>query len=190
MANKKEAIIDAGIRRIADQGPSFSTGQIASDLKCSQALIFRYYRTKEGLMSACFDRVCHELKLILKGVEVPSRLTKESIDMYMIDVWEAYCGYLESNSHIAKAYMYFVSTGRRFPHGYKTAEKVLRRILEEDYDRIVREYPDFKYAAEYIVMLSNIAATGKWIEWKDDPDAVGKLDMILRYGILGLGRDG
>lgn len=67
MANKNEAIIDAGIRRIADHGPSFSTGQIASDLKCSQALIFRYYRTKEGLMSACFDRVCHELKLIPKG---------------------------------------------------------------------------------------------------------------------------
>ena len=185
MTNKKEAIVDAAVHRIAEQGSAFSTGQVASDLGCSQSLVFRYYRSKEVLMSACFDRVCHELKLVLKGVEVPRILTRESIDGYLIDVWEAYCGYLDSNSHIAKAYMYFVSTGRRYPHRYRSAETILKRILEGDYDRIVRVNPDFRYTAEYIVMLSNVLATGKFLEWRDDPDAVGRVDRILRYGILG-----
>lgn len=47
MANKKEAIVDAAIRRIANHGGFFSTGQIASDLDCSQSLVFRYYPSKE-----------------------------------------------------------------------------------------------------------------------------------------------
>ena len=188
MTNKKDAIIDAAIRRIADQGCTFTTGKIASDLQCSQSLIFRYYRSKEGLVSACFERICQQLKMILKGVEIPSRLTRESIEGYMIEVWEAYCGYLESNTHIARAYMYFVSIGRRFPHGYGSAEKVLKGILGDEYDRIVEVYPDFEYAAEYIVMMSNVTATGKFIEL-NDPNAVGKLDMIVRHGILGLGKE-
>ena len=129
MTNKREAIIDAGIRRIADQGCSFTTGQIASDLECSQALIFRYYRTKEGLMTACFEKVCHELMLVMKGVELPSKLTRESIDGYMIELWNTYRSYLESNVHIAKAYMYFVCTGRRYPQRYRTAERVLKGIF-------------------------------------------------------------
>ena len=189
MTNKKDSIVDAAIHRIATQGCTFTTGQIASDVDCSQSLIFRYYPSKESLVSACFDKVCHELKLILKGVNVPMRLTRESIDEYTIEVWEAYCRYLESNTHIAQAYMYFVSIGRRFPRGYESAETVLKRILKDEYDRIVEVYPDFEYAAEYIVMLSNVTATGKFIEWKSDPHAVGKLDLIVRHGILGLGKE-
>ena len=46
MANKKQAIVDAAIRRIAEEGCSFSTGQVASDLQCSQSLIFRYFPSK------------------------------------------------------------------------------------------------------------------------------------------------
>ena len=188
MVNKRKAIVDATIRRIAEMGSSFSTGQIAFDVGCSQSLIFRYYETKERLMSECFDAVCHELRLILQAVGVPQVLTRESINCYMIGMWEAYSRYLESNSHIAKAYLYFISTGRRFPHGYKSAETVLKRILRDDYDRIVRAYPDFTFMAEYIVMMANVSATGQFIDWNKDPKAVGKLDGILKYGILGTGQ--
>ncbi len=189
MVNRKDAIVDAAICRIAEQGNTFSTGQVASDAGCSQSLIFRYYRSKEGLMSECFDRVCHELKLVLKGVEVPVDLNKDSVDGYIVDVWKAYRGYLESNSHIARAYMYFVSTGRRYPHGYKSADIVLRRILDDDFDRIKEVYPDFPFVAEFIIMLSNVAATGKFIDWREKEDAMGKLEDILRHGILDMGRN-
>lgn len=43
MANKRDAIIDATIKRIAEQGGSFSTGQVASDVGCSQSLVFKYF---------------------------------------------------------------------------------------------------------------------------------------------------
>ena len=185
MVNKKREIVDATIRRIADMGNSFSTAQIAADVGCSQSLVFRYYKTKERLMSECFDAVCHELKLVIQEVEVPRNLTRESVDCYMIEVWDAYCAYLKNNGHIARAYIYFVSTGKRFPHGYRTAETVLKRILGDDYIRLKDVHPDFMFDAEYIVMMANAAATGMFVEWRNDPDTVGKLDRILRYGILG-----
>lgn len=190
MANKKDAIVETAIRRIAEHGSTFTTEQVASDLGCSQSLIFRYYRTKEELMSACFDRVCHELKLILKGVELAPELNRDSVKRYMMVIWDAYCSYLESNTHIARAYMYFVSIGRRYPHGYKSSETVLKKILEDDYHRIIKVYPDFIFVAEYIVMLSNSTATWKFTEWSNDPDVVGKLHRILMNGIMGMDKEG
>ena len=62
---------------------------------------------------------------------------------------------------------------------------VLKMILEDDYERI-KVYPDFTFVAEYIIMMSNATATGYFIEWRKDPDAVRKLDRILRYGIIGM----
>ena len=106
----------------------------------------------------------------------------------MLDVWDAYCGYLGSNSHIARAYMYFASTGRRYPRGYPSAEAVLRGILGADYGRMEQVHPDFVFVAEYIIMLSNAVASGKFIDWRGDPDADGKLDRILRHGVLGLSK--
>ena len=43
MANRKNAIIEATIRRISTQGDTFSTSQIAEDVGCSQALVFRFW---------------------------------------------------------------------------------------------------------------------------------------------------
>ncbi|MBE6527557.1 MAG: TetR/AcrR family transcriptional regulator [Thermoplasmata archaeon] len=186
MPNKKEAILETAVRYIAEQGGSFSTEQIASDLGCSQSLIFRYYHTKDGLMSACFDWICHELRLVLEEVEIPQVLSKESIDGYILDVWRAYCDYLESRNHVASAYMYFVSTGWKYPRGYGSAETVLEKILGDDYERITDVYPDFIFAAEYVIMISNVFAAGKFIEWKGDEDAARKFEMILMHGIFGM----
>lgn len=86
MANKKGEIIDTTIRHIAERGDSFSTAQIASEIGCSQSLIFRYYRSKDHLMSECFDRICHELKVIFKSVNVPDVLVRESVIEYMVNV--------------------------------------------------------------------------------------------------------
>ena len=186
MPNKKEAILETAVRYIAEQGGSFSTEQIASDLGCSQSLIFRYYHTKDNLISACFDWICHELRLVLKEVEIPRVLSKESIDGYILNVWGAYCDYLESKNHVASAYMYFVSTGWKYPRGYGSAETVLEKILGDDYERITEVYPNFIFAAEYAIMMSNVFAAGKIIEWKGDEDAARKFEMILMYGILGM----
>jgi len=37
-------------------------------------------------------------------------------------------------------------------------------------------------------MLSNAVASRKFIDWRGDPDADGKLDRILRNGVLELSK--
>ena len=190
MTNKKGDIIGAAIHRIAMQGDSFSAAQIAADVGCSQSLLFRYYGTKDGLMSACFDTVCHELMGVLRGVEVPGRPDIEKVNRYIIRVWEAYCGYLGSNSHMARAYLFFVGRGMRFPKGYRNAGGVLRRMLGDDYHSIVSIYPDFGFIAEYMIMFSYAAATGLFVVHDmDSDDILNKVERILKHGICGYGRD-
>ena len=189
MANRKNAIIEATIRRISTQGDTFSTSQIAEDVGCSQALVFRYYRTKEGLMSACFDSICHELVTVLRSVETPDNPDTEKVNLYAISVWEAYCGYLASKSHTARAFMFFVNRGMRFPRGYRTPEDVIRKILGEAYGPIMKVYPDFVFVADYIIVFSYVAATGLFeVHDIDTEEIMEKLDRIMRYGILGYGR--
>lgn len=190
MANKRKAIIEAAITRISEQGDNFSTGQVASDVGCSQSLVFRYFVTKEGLMSACFDQVCHELMQTLRDVTVPKVTDAESVRYFMIDVWRAYCGYLESNSHVAKAYMFFVSRGRRLPNGYSRTEDVLRRILGNAYGPVSSHYPDFGFVAGYLIMSSYVVAAGLF---SDHPETAAetaeKVERILKYGIFGYHTD-
>ena len=189
MANKKKEIIEAAIVRISEQGDSFSTSQIADDVGCSQSLLFRYYRTKEGLMLACFDEVCHELMSVLKGVELPAVPDVDRLNRYAIQVWRAYCGYLGSNSRKAQTYLFFVSRGIRFPRGYRSGGDVLRRMLGDAYEPIVKVYPDFLFIAEYIIMFSYAAATGHFIvQDMASEEIIGKLEKVLMYGICGYGK--
>ena len=188
MTNKKEAILDATIDRIAEQGFSFSTVQITSDVGCSQSLVFRYFPTKEKLISESFNKVCRELELALKQVKLPDVLTRESLNDYIMEEWGVYCSYLSSNGRIAKAYLYFVAKGTRFPRGFRSAEAVIKRLLGNRYDMIMTVYPDFLFVAEYLLMVSNVVASGKFVDWRSQPDSIAKLKDVLRNGIYGMGQ--
>ena len=186
MANRKGAIIDAVIDHIAREGDCFSTAQIAADVGCSQSLIFRYFETKEGLIAACFDRVCRDLLRVLKGVPHPTKYDVESINQYMLDTWKAYCKYLESNTQVAKAYLFFVGRGLRFPRGYRKEDSILRRILDDDYMPIKAVYPDFDFVAEYLIMFSYATATGLFTDHPMRTEEITeKIERILKYGIIG-----
>ncbi|MGN1045149.1 MAG: hypothetical protein ACI4Q9_04255 [Candidatus Methanomethylophilaceae archaeon] len=140
-------------------------------------------------MSACFDKVCRELILVLKRVPVPAKPDIESVNRYAVKMWKAYCGYLKSNNDAARAYLFFVSRGKRFYKGYGNVSIVLKRILEDDYEPIKKIYPDFDFMAEYLIMFSYAAATGLFME--HDPGVGGvmdKLERVLKYGICGYNR--
>ncbi|MBR1888561.1 MAG: TetR/AcrR family transcriptional regulator [Candidatus Methanomethylophilus sp.] len=185
MANKREAIVDATIRHIAEQGGSFPTSLIAEDVGCSQSLIFRYFGSKELLFSACFDKVCLELKEMVSQVELPSDINRNSMNDYLIRLWEAYAEYLQSNSQVARAYTYFISSGRMFPRGCRDADDVIRKILGDQLERIKRAYPDFVFVTEYIILVSNLVVTGNFLELKNMGEAMGKMGRVLKFGIYG-----
>lgn len=185
MTNKKPIIIRATIERLIKDGRSFSTEDVANDAGCSQSLIFRYYGTKDGLISACFDEICHEIRIELEKVPFPERIDPATIQCYMMDVWESYFNYLRSNRSHAKVYVACVSHGYRYPAGYDSPEAVLKRILDEHYDVFILKYPNTKLVAEYLILLANSVAIGLSSGWGNDIDDLnGVLKKMIMNGIM------
>lgn len=58
MAFMKDEIVDATIGLIAEMGlGEFSMKMVTDKIGCSEALMYKEYKTKEGLLQACFDRL-------------------------------------------------------------------------------------------------------------------------------------
>ena len=187
MTNKREVILQSAIVRIAEQGDSFTTQQVAMDAMCSQSLIFKYFETKEKLMDECFIRVCRDTLDNLRSVKIPETLTKESLDSYAMEQWRTNYSYLRSNNHIARAYLFFIGRGRMFPEGFNNPKDALVRILGDKYEEIVQTYPDFLFIAGYLMVMANVVAAGPYREWISSvcEDPKERLELILRLGVQG-----
>ena len=185
MTNKKSTIIRATIERLIGEGTSFSTEDVAKDVGCSQSLIFRYYGTKEGLISACFDEICREIRIELEKVPFPKVIDSGNIQDYMMDVWETYFNYLRSNRSHARVYVACVSQGYRYPAGYDSPEAVLRRILDEHYDVVILKYPNTKLIAEYLILVANSVAIGLSSGWGNEVENLNEVvKQLIMNGIM------
>lgn len=68
---KKDMILDTAMSLMAREGmPDFSLKKIASEIGCSEALIYRYYPSKKDLVRACMNRTT-ELDMVLFGEVIP-----------------------------------------------------------------------------------------------------------------------
>ena len=188
MANRREQILQSAIVRIAEQGESFSTEQVAQDAMCSQSLVFRHFGSKEGLMAECYVRVCREITGALHYVRIPEVLTVDTLNAYAMDIWDAEFSYLRSNSHIARTYLFFVGRGMRFPEGFRTPREVMKQILGDRYDDVMSVYPGFDFVAGYMMVVANVAASGNFIDWVSEyDDSLERIHGLLKQGVYGIG---
>ena len=187
MTNKREAILQSAIVRIAEQGDSFTTEQVAQDASCSQSLIFKHFGSKENLMDECFIRVCRDTLDSLRSVRMPDTFTEESLNSYAMDLWVSNYSYLRSNNHIARAYLFFIGRGKMFPKSYDNPRDVLVRILGDRYEEIVQTHPDFVFITGYLLVMANVVAAGPYKEWISSAckNPNERFEQILRYGVQG-----
>jgi len=159
MGNKRQDIIDAAIRRMACEGESFLTKDVADDVGCCQTLVFRYYDTKKGLISACFGQICGEIRSELETVPFPSIMHPDAILMYLMDVWEVYFDYLVSNRPKARVFILCTSLGYKPPPGCRLPKDVVRKALDDHYDKLVQRIPNISFISEYMIIVANAVAT-------------------------------
>lgn len=185
VTNKKDTILETTIKHIAIFGDSFSTERIAEDVGCSQSLIFRYYHNKKELMRMCFDSVCHDMLAVLKSISFPLEVTPDSINNYILEIWDAYMMYLESNEHKAKTYVFFINRGYRYPTGYPNPNAVVRKIIGDKYDVVTKACPDFTFKSGYIIIMSNLIVSSDFKKWFTD---IKELDLkvrnVISHGIV------
>ena len=68
MPSRKEIILQSALKLFAEQGyRGTSTVQISQHAGVSEALIFRHYKNKEGLLSAIMDNAKEKITSIVEG---------------------------------------------------------------------------------------------------------------------------
>ena len=158
MANKRVDIMEATISEYVRVGELLSTVDVARIAGCSQSLVFRYYPDKSTLIGASFDMICSEIRKVLEVIEFPKDDDGRSVSQYILKVWDAYIGYLMSNSVHARAYLALTSAGYKLPSRYGDPKKVVQRILR-DHDVDPNSLgEDFGLLSQYIIVMSNAIA--------------------------------
>ena len=85
MTEKKEKILQSALQLFGESGyHATSTSKIAKDANVSEALIFRHFLSKEGLMEAVLKEGEAKVKLIFSDIiveEDPRKLIRKTLEM-------------------------------------------------------------------------------------------------------------
>ena len=128
---RSEQILEEAARFFAERGFEAQVGDLAARLGVSEGLIFRYFRTKQALIEAVYERVfirrwSEEWLAELADRSVPVRLRIETFYL-------SYLGAVDDPLWIRIA-MHAALAGERMPVAYAArdrVERVLKVILEE-----------------------------------------------------------
>ncbi len=152
--NKRQDIIDVTIELYHLKGDSASLGDIAEAVGCSKTLILHYFGSRKGLMSSCFDSICHEIRLRFDLVDVPEDDTDSSMKEHMCRLWTAYLDYLRENPPKARFFIQYSHGNNPLPSKYKTPEAVMRRVLGERFDGLA-DNEDRLFEMAYMMAVAN-----------------------------------
>jgi len=128
---RAEQILEEATRFFAELGFEAQVGDLAARLGVSEGLIFRYYRTKQTLIEAVYDRVfikrwseAWQVDLIDRTVPVRQRV--ENFYLSFLDAVD--------DPQWIRIAMYAALAGERMPLAYAArarVERILQVILEE-----------------------------------------------------------
>lgn len=94
MTEKKERILQAALKLFAEHGYNgTSTSKIAKTAKVSEALIFRHFHNKEGLLQAVLKQGEEKIKLIYADIVLETNykvLIKKALEMPFVHLEKDY----------------------------------------------------------------------------------------------------
>jgi AcrR family transcriptional regulator len=128
---RAEQILEEAARFFAERGFEAQVADLAARLGVSEGLIFRYYRTKQVLIEAVYDRVfirrwSDHWQVDLVDRTVPVRQRVENFYMTFLDAVD--------DPQWIRIAMYAALAGERMPVAYAArarVERLLQVILEE-----------------------------------------------------------
>ena len=87
-SSKKDALLDAAIESYAKYGEQgLTTKNLAEAAGCSEALIYRHFKSKDDLLRACYLRLHKKLNDKFGGIKFPDNLSFKDAMMKGMDLW-------------------------------------------------------------------------------------------------------
>lgn len=193
--SRKEEFIDAAMLIVAEGGlDNFSMKKVTGKIGVSEALIYKYYPTKENLLYSCFESVHKSIARLFNGLKTPDFTTAAEVYGFIRELWLKYFTFLVKSGY--KTIFYF--DYRDSVHIRQIAERdgEVRNTYFKDFSDLMHAFNEnFHFAQKsdtsilwtYILDTSGIFA--KRIirgEIADLPVHHEQIWQLLSGGILGL----
>ena len=86
--SKKDALLDAAIKSYAESGEQgLTTKNLAKVAGCSEALIYRHFKSKDDLLRACYLRLHKKANASFEPIAVPDDASIYDIAKITMDYW-------------------------------------------------------------------------------------------------------
>lgn len=126
--SRKYEFLDVTMRIVSESGlDNFSMKKVTDRIGVSEALIYKYYPTKEILLYSCFESVHKRIAALYNGVQMPVMTSSAEIYAFFRNLWMTYFTFLVNSGY--KTIYYF--DYRDSPH--------IRQIMERD-DEVAKTY--------------------------------------------------
>lgn len=130
--SRKDEFLDVAMRVVAENGlDNFSMKKVTGRMGVSEALIYKYYPSKEILLYSCFESVHKRIAALYNGMHMPELKTSADVYKFIRDLWMTYFTFLVNNGY--KTIYYF--DYRDSPH--------IRQVLEHDGEAANTYFKDF-----------------------------------------------
>ena len=104
--HRREEFLDITMQLIAEEGfGGFSMQQVTRKMGVSEALIYKYFGSKENLLFACFEQMHISIASLFKGFQLPKLETLADFYNVAHSLWNMYFDFLVSCGH--KTVYYF-----------------------------------------------------------------------------------
>lgn len=87
-ASRKDMLLEAAVRAYAKNGmDGLKTKCLAEEAGCSEALIYRYFKSKEELLAECYMRLHNEVSSVFANFQAPEDATALQLLKIGMDNW-------------------------------------------------------------------------------------------------------
>lgn len=91
MANRKMEMLDATMQIVAEVGfENFSMKMVPDKIGVSEALLYKYYHTKEELLYSCYMSILSDIENLFMNFDEPEYDSKESLHEFFYELWKRY----------------------------------------------------------------------------------------------------
>lgn len=193
--SRKEEFINATMLVVAESGlDNFSMRKVTGRIGVSEALIYKYYATKENLLYSCFESMHKSIARLFNGMKMPNAVSAADLYGFIRDLWLKYFTFLVRSGY--KTIFYFDYRDSGHIRQISAHDEEVRNTYFKDFSELIHsfnEYFHFTQRSETSVLWTYILDTSgifaKRIirgEIADSPEHYEQIWRLLSGGILGL----
>ncbi|MBE6525287.1 MAG: TetR/AcrR family transcriptional regulator [Thermoplasmata archaeon] len=165
ITNRKNKIVECAINIMGIHGLNCSMDMVTKEADCSDTLIYKYFKSRNGLIAACHERICEEVIKEVRKVPFPEEIEKEYVMEYFHEIWNVYFKYVQNHIEKCEFLIQYSCQKNTYPSMYSNQNNLISEILGKNYGVNGEFDRYFTFMFFYMISIANMATVGMKKEW-------------------------